>query len=553
MSTQELIDEPTVRRFLTLLHERAASALSGVRRPGLLQLVSISPDDRGMSYSPFAIGDIDHMLKAVLADAKAGRNVYIETRTVRPGRPKERRPGRGKADATIGLFAFVIDSDADKGQAGHIDHINGDATIIETSPGNRHIWLFLHRALSAADAEPLGAMIRKAVGADHNTGVITQPYRVPGTPNYPDARKRARGRTVVATKLIATSDRLWVSTEIKAVFSTSGAQVAKTQPRRNKRDGLGHSTPRRKAIAKAKVAAKVKSQTDRSAAFYGAVCACADAGMTPDEVEVEMREHPDGPQQKYLEGGDRLRQEIDRSFEKIEQQQQQRDEEHAQHVEAGKGIDGAELLDRIYEFLSRFVVYPSKEAHVAHVLWIAHTHLMDCWDSTPRLTFLSPEPGSGKSRALELTETLAPAPILVANVTPAYLFRRAAQEQVTLLVDEADTVFSVKSEGSEKIRAFLNASHRRGNSAGHCIGQGTNITPEDSPCFVAVALAALALSHMPETVMSRSIIIHMRRQPNQFRRIAVAGMSRKAMHCVIVSPYGQLPSLTISSDGSTAM
>jgi hypothetical protein len=73
-------------------------------------------------------------------------------------------------------------------------------------------------------------------------------------------------------------------------------------------------------------------------------------------------------------------------------------------------------------------------------------------------------------------------------------------------------VFSVKSGGSEKIRAFLNASHRRGNSAGHCVGQGTNITPEDSPCFVAVALAALALSHMPETVMSRSIIIHMRRR-----------------------------------------
>jgi hypothetical protein len=138
--------------------------------------------------------------------------------------------------------------------------------------------------------------------------------------------------------------------------------------------------------------------------------------------------------------------------------------------------------------------------------------MMDCWDTTPRLTFLSPEPGSGKSRALELTETLAPSPILVANVTPSYLFRRAAQEQVTLLVDEADTVFSIKSEGSEKIRAFLNASHRRGNSAGHCIGQGTNITPEDSPCFVAVALAALALSHMPETVMSRSIIIHMRRR-----------------------------------------
>jgi hypothetical protein len=239
--------------------------------------------------------------------------------------------------------------------------------------------------------------------------------------------------------------------------------------------------------------------------------------MSASEIEVEMREHPDGPQQKYIsESTDRLRAEIDRSYAKVEQQraeeQAQRDAEHAERVAAGKGIDGAELLDQIYEYKGRFVAYPSKEARVARVLWIAHTHLMQCWDTTPRLTFLSPEPGSGKSCALELTEALTPSPILVANVTPAYLFRRAAQEQVTLLVDEADAVFSVKSEGSEKIRAFLNASHRRGNSAGHCIGQGTNITPEDSPCFVAVALAALALSHMPETVMSRSIIIPMRRR-----------------------------------------
>ena len=489
MSPTDLIDATTVRKFLELLHSRAAAALSHVRRPSVLQLVSISPDDRGMSYSPFAIGDVDRMVEAVLIDARSGRNTYVETRSVRPGRPRERRPGRGKANATLGTFAICIDSDGDRDRAARID---GGATVVETSPGNQHLWLFLYRALDAGDAERLGKPVRKSAGGDHCSGVVTQPFRIPGTPNYPDAKKRARGRAVVPTKLIAVSDKLWTSSEIETVFSTEETQTAKTQPARKVAGALNAGartpgTPHRKAIAKAKIAAKVNSKTDRSVSFHSAVTAAARAGMSPDEVEVEMREHPNGPQQKYLEGGDRLRQEIDRSFDKVEQQQQQRDEEHARRVEAGKGIGGAELLDRVYEFLGRFVVYPSKEAHVAHVLWIVHAHLMDCWDTTPRLTFLSPEPGSGKSRALELTEALASSPILVANVTPAYLFRRAAQEQVTLLVDEADTVFSVKSEGSEKIRAFLNASHRRGNSAGHCIGQGTNITPEDSPCFVAVA------------------------------------------------------------------
>ena len=333
MSAEDLIDPITIRKFLQWINDGVAAAFCHESRPGVLQLVSINPEGRGMSFSPFKIGDVDSQLTAALTDARAGRNVYIETRTVRPGRPKERRPGRGKADATIGLFAFVIDSDADKGQAGRVDHIDGDASaIVETSPGNRHIWLFLRRALSAADAKPLGDRIRKATGADHNTGTVTQPYRIPGTPNYPDAKKRARGRTVVATKLIAVSDRLWDPTEIQAAFSTGGEEVAKTPPTTRATGALNRGAPIAKAIAKAKIAAKVNSKTDRSAVFQSGVNAAVRAGMTPDQVEAEMREHPDGPQQKYLEGGDRLRQEIDRSLEKVEQQQQQQEEEQAQRV-----------------------------------------------------------------------------------------------------------------------------------------------------------------------------------------------------------------------------
>jgi hypothetical protein len=512
------IDEFTVRKFLTLLHSRAAAALSHERRPGLLQTVSVSPDDRGMSYSAFAIGDIDSMLEAVLVDARSGRNTYVETRTVRPGRPKERKPGRGKADATIGLFAFVIDSDADKGRAGHVDHIDGDATIIETSPGNRHIWLFLRRALSATDAEPLGKLIRAATGADHNTGVITQPYRIPGTPNYPDAKKRARGRVLAPTRLLSVSDKLWVPTEIEAAFSTGEAQPGKTQLTEKpagalKRAGLGRSTPRRRAIAKAKITAKVNSQTDRSAAFQSTIVACARAGMTPDQVEVEMRKHPDGPQQKYIDGDDRLRQEIDRSFGKVEQQQQQQEQEQAQRAETGKGIDGAALLDRVYEFVGRFVCYPSKEARAAHTLWIAHTHMMECWETTPRLAFLSPEPASGKTRALEISELLVSAAAPAINASPAYLVRKVQAEEglPTILFDEIDAVFGPKArEGNEDVRALLNAGYRRGATVGRCVMHGSIAVPEELPAFCAVALAGL--NDLPDTIHSRAIIIKMRRR-----------------------------------------
>ena len=72
--------------------------------------------------------------------------------------------------------------------------------------------------------------------------------------------------------------------------------------------------------------------------------------------------------------------------------------------------DGDELFNNIEQYLTRFVPYPSEDAKVAHTLWIVHTHCMNEWESTPRIAFLSPEPASGKTRAMEITETLVPHP-----------------------------------------------------------------------------------------------------------------------------------------------
>src|SRR5687767_9129761 len=67
---------------------------------------------------------------------------------------------------------------------------------------------------------------------------------------------------------------------------------------------------------------------------------------------------------------------------------------------------GERVVQEVYDFLGRFVSYPNEHSRVAHALWIVHTHMMDIWDSTPRLAFLSAEPASGKTRALEITELL---------------------------------------------------------------------------------------------------------------------------------------------------
>lgn len=172
---------------------------------------------------------------------------------------------------------------------------------------------------------------------------------------------------------------------------------------------------------------------------------------------------------------------------------------------------GDALLNDVLAFMRRFVAYPSPHAAIAHVLFLAHTHAMGCWDTTPRIAFLSPEPGSGKSRALEVSELLVPNPVQAINVSPAYMFRRIGRgDGVTLLFDEVDTIFGPRAKENEEIRGVLNAGHRRGAVAGRCVVRGKAVFTEELPAYCAVALAGLGT--LPDTILSRSVIVRMRRR-----------------------------------------
>jgi hypothetical protein len=185
---------------------------------------------------------------------------------------------------------------------------------------------------------------------------------------------------------------------------------------------------------------------------------------------------------------------------------------HAIASDSEAESNGAIVLDAVHDFLCTFVAYPSPDAAIAHTLWIAHAHLMDAWESTPRLAFLSPEPGSGKTRALEITETLVPRPVEAINATSAYLFRKvsAPEGMPTILYDEIDTLFGPKAKDNEEIRGILNAGHRRGAVAGRCVVRGKIIDTEELPAYCAVALAGLG--NLPDTILTRSVVVRMRRR-----------------------------------------
>lgn len=173
--------------------------------------------------------------------------------------------------------------------------------------------------------------------------------------------------------------------------------------------------------------------------------------------------------------------------------------------------DGARLLDNVQAFLSKFVAFPSKHALHAVSLWVAHAHLVDAMESTPRLALLSPEPASGKTRTLEVLELLVPKPMHALNGSPAPIFRSIEADRPTLLMDEVDAIFgrSVKSDDpAADLRALLNAGHRKGATIPRCVGPKHDVV--QFPVFAAVALAGLG--DLPDTLMSRSLIVRMRRR-----------------------------------------
>lgn len=172
-----------------------------------------------------------------------------------------------------------------------------------------------------------------------------------------------------------------------------------------------------------------------------------------------------------------------------------------------------DVLDEVEAFLGRFVAFPNEHTRVAVTLWAVHAHALDAFESSPRLAALSPEPGSGKTRLLEVLELLVPRPMFTVNASSAALFRKVADPdgRPTLLLDEADTVFGPRSaKDHEDLRGFVNAGHRRGAVATRCAVYGKTVIVEDFPAYAAVALAGL--DDLPETIMSRSVVVRMRRR-----------------------------------------
>jgi hypothetical protein len=167
------------------------------------------------------------------------------------------------------------------------------------------------------------------------------------------------------------------------------------------------------------------------------------------------------------------------------------------------------LLHDIQSFIAHYVVLTREQAITA-ALWTAHTHVIDAADTTPYLQVGSATKRAGKTRLLEVLETLVSGPWLTGRTSVAALVRKIDRDMPTLLLDESDAAFRGEQEYTEALRGILNTGYKRSGTASLCVGKGAEITVKDFSTFGPKAIAGIG--RLPDTIADRAIPILLRRR-----------------------------------------
>jgi hypothetical protein len=140
----------------------------------------------------------------------------------------------------------------------------------------------------------------------------------------------------------------------------------------------------------------------------------------------------------------------------------------------------ATLLDEVEALLRRFVVFTSEGQPIAAALFVLNTYVFDLWDYVPYLSISSATSESGKSRLLDVLETVVHEPWLAIKPSEAVLFRTIEEKRPTLLLDESD---SLSDNNKQAIVAVLNAGFQSGRSVPRAMGEkGEKIEHYDCYC-----------------------------------------------------------------------
>ena len=167
-----------------------------------------------------------------------------------------------------------------------------------------------------------------------------------------------------------------------------------------------------------------------------------------------------------------------------------------------------ELLDEVSRTIRLFVIVEKIQADTA-ALWLLHTYLIDYFDTSPILIANAPERACAKTLLQTILAKLAARALMASNATASSLFRSIDLWQPTLFFDEADTFFKDNND----LLGMVNAGYKASGFVLRSEASDDTFVPRKFPVYGAKSIAGIALEkHLPDSTMSRGIIINMRRK-----------------------------------------
>jgi hypothetical protein len=155
--------------------------------------------------------------------------------------------------------------------------------------------------------------------------------------------------------------------------------------------------------------------------------------------------------------------------------------------------------------VQKHVVFSSDQA-VAVTLWIMMAWAHEAATFSPILLATSAEANSGKTTLLSIVKFLVPRGLLCANPSPAVIYRMIEQWEPSIIVDEADTALV----NNDALREVVNTGWSKGSTIPRCVGRDKE-TVRLFPTFIPKVLG-MKERRLPDTTLSRTIIIEMRRK-----------------------------------------
>lgn len=172
-----------------------------------------------------------------------------------------------------------------------------------------------------------------------------------------------------------------------------------------------------------------------------------------------------------------------------------------------QSVDGLALVEEIESRLRAYVVFGAHGDATVATLWIIGTYLMDVWRLWPKMMINSPTKQCGKSTLLEVLDALVSKGLIVANMRSAGVFRAIDAWQPCLLLDEADTWMKQDDE----LAGIINSGHsRRQARVIRVVERNGELVPVMFSTWCAMAIAGIGSQR--DTIMSRSVIISLRRR-----------------------------------------